>query len=61
MIDILANEALGYMREGHNVRDAIDMTIANHITTSTYPTWVFECIESKVLERAAVIRCNDTL
>lgn len=61
MINLLANEALGYMREGYNTREAIDMAIANHITTSTYPTWVFECIESKMFERAAVIRCDDTL
>lgn len=51
MIDLMAQEAIGYINNGYHVQDAVDMAIANHITASAYPTWMFGRVKSKVLDR----------
>lgn len=53
MIDMLAKEAVEYIADGYHVQDAVDMAIANHITASAYPVWLYERVESKVAERLA--------
>lgn len=53
MIDTITRAAIAYTVEGYHLSDAIDRAIADTMTASTYPAYIYSRVAAKVFERMA--------
>lgn len=51
MIDTITRAAIAYTVEGYHLSDAIDRAIADTMTATTYPAYVYSRVAAKVYER----------
>ena len=51
MIDTITRAAIAYTVEGYHLSDAIDRAIADTMTATTYPAYVYSRVAAKVFER----------
>lgn len=51
MIDTITRAAIAYTVEGYHLSDAIDRAIADNMTASTYPVYIYSRVAAKVYER----------
>lgn len=51
MIDTITRAAIAYTVEGYHLSDAIDRAIADTMTASTYPAYIYSRVAAKVFDR----------